>query len=524
MTSRFLPFAAALLFVIAALVACGSSLDDPYIFSRYASNLLSQGDIVWNVGEGRVEGFTSWAWMGVHALGLQLGCHPVGFSRLVGVLLGAVNAGFFFALLRRSLGFWPTVAFGLVGALSPDIWFYAASGMDTLLWTVAAWAWLLWFARAERVEIAHLAAAGALLAVRPEAMLLLALFAFRAALEVRANVVSVRSAVRIALLGGMVPCALLAARYYFFGQIVANSVAAKHLGGSAWLRALGGLVYVADVGQMYLLPLAVVLAMALAAGLGPWNWRQVLSTEESRRVATLGGFAILTLAMIVAAGGDDTSAFPFARLLVPILGPLAFCLAIALQTVARDRRSVRAASMALIVVFVSTFLPRAKSMVALSVGATNMTSLSEFGSEILRRAAPGRSSASTVLLRETPVGETVALPWAGRIPYETGLRTIDLLGLNDRHIASLPSPQRGIDVKYDADYVLRQRPYFICESVAILREPAEIAGMTSGELYRAGAWKKGQRDLLQDPRLARDYELDSGASAATGGSCFRRSN
>jgi len=174
-------------------------------------------------------------------LGLLFGWHPVGFARAVGILLGALNAGLFAAMLRRSVGVWLAIAFGLLGALAPDIWFYAASGMDTLLWTVAAWAWLLWFAHGDRLRTVHVATSGLLLLVRPEAMLLSALCAIRAALELRANTQPRGRVLQAMLLGGLVPCAMIGARYAILGQLVANRLAGKPVGGSPMRRALGGL-------------------------------------------------------------------------------------------------------------------------------------------------------------------------------------------------------------------------------------------------------------------------------------------
>ena len=513
---------AGVLFVFAAFVASGSLLDDPFIFSRYADNFLQNGDLLWNLGEPRVEGFSSWAWLGIHALGLKLGFHPVGFSRVVGTLFGATYAALFVAALRRRVGAWMAAAFGILGALAPDLWFYAASGMDVILWTLASWIWLGWFARSVRLTVGHVAAAGALLLVRPEAMLLLGICALRAMLEIRAGKNPVRGTIRALLVGSAVPAVLLGVRFALFGQWVANSVAAKHLGGSPILRMLSGLEYVAAVGQVFLLPSVAMVAVALAAGKGVGNAADVLESASSRLVSACGAFVVLTIAMVVAAGGDDTSAFPFARLFVPVLGPLAYCLAVGVETVVVDARRRRMASGVLLCLFLVTFLPRAKAALKLSAEATNMSTVGGMLASIREREAPGPSAASTYLVRETPQGEVVALPWAGRIPYETRLTTIDLLGLNDRHIASLPTPQRGIDVKYDPDYVLRRRPYFICESIALRAAPADIAKMNADELFAGGAWKLGQRKLVQDPRFTTGYELDPVGSELTGGTCFRR--
>jgi hypothetical protein len=57
---------------------------------------------------------------------------------------------------------------------------------------------------------------------------------------------------------------------------------------------------------------------------------------------------------------------------------------------------------------------------------------------------------------------TLAIDAAGKVPYFSKLYTIDMLGLNDLHIAHLPSSFFQLaHNKYDPDYVLSQRPQFI---------------------------------------------------------------
>jgi hypothetical protein len=509
------PLIAATLFALASLALSGSTFDDAYIFSRYAQNLLDYRDLFWNPGEPRVEGFTSWAWLLVHALGLRLGLHPVGFARLVGVLAGAACAGLVVKELLRDAALPAALVFGAMVACSPDAWLYASSGMDAPLWALAAWLWLVWFARGERLNPAHVVAAGALLLVRPEAIALLALCGLRAAAEVVVDRSGLRRA-GLALAGLVVPAALLALRWAAFGQLVSNSVAAKHLGGNPLARLVDGVLYLADAGGVYLVPAGIVFALAGRPARPPLA--QVLASRPARTLAAMVSFTALTLAMIALAGGDDRAAFPHARLLVPALGPLAYVLARAWP----ERAFTRAAAALGVAALLLGFLPRTKDMLRSALGATNMRA--PVLRALIDRAAPGPSALSQFFVRETPLGEHIALPWAGRIPYETRLLTIDLLGLNDPHIASLPPLQRGIDVKYDAGHVLARRPYFICESITLPRPTREIAALSEAELYAAGAWKVGQRALLHDPRFAADYEYDPRVPLAGQGTCFRRRN
>jgi hypothetical protein len=100
-------------------------------------------------------------------------------------------------------------------------------------------------------------------------------------------------------------------------------------------------------------------------------------------------------------------------------------------------------------------------------------------------------------------GDTVAVVMAGyayHLPLE--VRVLDMVGLNDRHIAHVP-PQfpgglfgRG-DVfgKWDVDYVLAQRPDYV-----------QVFG---AERAADGTWRSGftgTTRLLNDPRFAAAYQ------------------
>ena len=66
-------------------------------------------------------------------------------------------------------------------------------------------------------------------------------------------------------------------------------------------------------------------------------------------------------------------------------------------------------------------------------------------------------------LRANYANKTIAVDACGKIPFYSELKTIDMLGLNDRHIAKLGAQRQGIPghTKYDANYVLAKSPDLI---------------------------------------------------------------
>lgn len=59
--------------------------DESFVTYRYAQNLVDHGEIAWNVGQGPVEGFTSFLWMILNAGALFVGVSPLAFSKGISI-------------------------------------------------------------------------------------------------------------------------------------------------------------------------------------------------------------------------------------------------------------------------------------------------------------------------------------------------------------------------------------------------------------------------------------------------------
>jgi hypothetical protein len=122
-------------------------------------------------------------------------------------------------------------------------------------------------------------------------------------------------------------------------------------------------------------------------------------------------------------------------------------------------------------------------------------------------------------LGEKHPGALVAVDGAGKVPYFSGLRTIDMLGLADTHIAHGKAENRGYfrvgHAKSDLDYVLSRHPDLIASWLADtwglrqgpVPEPESMAraGYRLIYLVNTDAKSKG-RDLL-DVRGANADEI-----------------
>jgi hypothetical protein len=102
-------------------------------------------------------------------------------------------------------------------------------------------------------------------------------------------------------------------------------------------------------------------------------------------------------------------------------------------------------------------------------------------------------------------GDSIAVVPAGAVPYFSGLRTIDMLGLNDLTIAHRKVPGAGSGQagheKHDAAYVLGRRPTYILLGVygltPALRPPQELVQ----------PYYPAEVELLSAPQFAYLYAL-----------------
>jgi hypothetical protein len=416
-------------------------LDDAFISLRYARHLVEGHGLVFNVGE-RVEGYTNFLWTLLLAAGLALGADPLTFAVLLSGVLGAALVGLSVLLAARLVPPGWAWAAGVLVALSSPVLLYSVrgSGMETALFAVLGLAVLL-AALARRWLWAGLLAA-LLLLTRPDGLLLAG----------AAGVYALWTGGRGGALryGGVLVALYVpyyAWRWAYYGYPLPNTFYAK-VGGTA-AQAVRGLEYVAAFArdEMLLLAGAGGLLLGLLATRGR-------PEPEARRVLVLLlGAAALTLAYVVAVGGDWMPGARFLVSLVPLLAVL--CVWGLWAAAARWRRWAGGAwaGVGLLALLLALRLPQ----------TTSYHPDSPIWHELLnvrRYREIGRW-----LHLHTPPDTLIVAEAAGALPYYAARPTIDVLGLNDEHIAHQPGANLGQakagHEKTDPAYVLARRPHII---------------------------------------------------------------
>jgi arabinofuranosyltransferase len=422
-------------------------LDDAFISFRYAANLVAGHGLVFNPGE-RVEGYTNFLWTVLLAacrwLGLDIPAMSVGLAFVFS--LGTLVL--LLALARRLLAGapgWIVAAPALLFGASAATTRYVLSGMETPLFVFLITLGLYLAVDRRRRPFATGAAFAFAAMTRPEGVLYFGLV-FVAALLARPepeNAGARRLATAATLAGGFVvfyaPYFLWRLSYY--GYLLPNTFYVKVAGSDSHL-ATRGLTHLRAIVRIASLEAPLLFAL----GALPAVWRD-------RRWRLLGAVVLATLIYFVAIGGDFLFFFG-PRFLMPALPALLLLDAEALRALAvspaqRYYRSLLGASV----------------LAALLVNAAWFSWPARF--DRLRDVSLLNRSWTEVgrwLRQNSPPGALVAVGAAGRIPYYSRLRTLDILGLTDLHIAHLdirlgdgfPGHEKS-----DPSYVLSRKPDYI---------------------------------------------------------------
>ena len=469
--------------------------DDAYISFRYARNLATGHGLVWNPGE-RVEGYSNLSYTLVLALGAWLGLPLPLVAQLVGAA-AAVACLASVAALAACMDVDRTAGWVCAAALGVTVPFSAWTfrGLETAPFTALLVAGAVVLARdVERggpPSWGACALFGLAAVTRPEGFLYVA----AAALALGFGPVPVRHVARFVKGAGLAIVAQLALRLLYYGDALPNTYYAKVWKGPD--RWWAGAAYLLKSGREAGPALVVVLLLGLAAGVA----------GRRRAADRLCLFLAATaLFFAVSSGGDG---FPDGRFLYPFL-PFALVLAV---RAAPRRFRLPWAVVVFVVALGSPWLAMrgtARGRVvplhtlrrvigAAGAGDRAARAWLERRFLLLARSAPTPQARVGRWLREhLPPDALVAVGDCGQIPFESGLRTIDTVGLMDRHIARLPGPRHG---KVDLPYVLGRGPRAV-----VLR----LTGLGSGlpfdmRLVTDAGFLDGYRLALVEPYGGQHY-------------------
>ena len=454
--------------------------DDAFITLRYAHNFVHGAGIVWNPGE-RVQGYSNFLHLMLVSLLGFLGIDLWLASRIVcAAALLALAAYTFFGPLRlegrdRSHPL-DMIPFLLVSASAPIV-IWMLGGLEGVLFSalVAFGVTTFLYATASGTKLVPLAASGTWLSLaslaRPDGAIFLLVSSIFVAALARGR--------RLRAMGALLlPCALVLIPYAiwtkaYYGDFLSNTFYAKAEGFSL-LRLNAGLLYVAKfaLSPPYLL-IWLLAAICYA----------VYSRRFDRAILYIVTCVIGYLIFIVYVGGDHMVGF---RLLLPLVPLSGYALQLLLRKVIAPEARLRALAVYVLILGLS---------------------LAQLASRQLNPAAedPAAGVGTVVgryITKNWPRNSLIALNTAGSTPYyATENRYVDMLGINDRHIARRRIDKPLVSGRYlaghakgDGEYVLSRNPDFI------IIGPAQGAHIDHARFL-------SDREIRDDPRFKIDYAM-----------------
>ncbi len=472
--------------------------DDALITLRYSQHLADGQGPNWN-SDGRVEGYTTFLWMGIHAGLAKVGVDLIDASRVLG--LAAVVGTML--IMHRIWSMWSedepasgfasplVIAAALIAlALTDGVAFWGFSGMETTAFMALLTLSAFLFLREQRAGGMPWSAVAlaATAMTRPEGLIAIAVSA--AFLVIRAGLSSNRreallrlaswSAVLLVLYGSY-----FAWRYTYYDHLLPNTFYAKVEPTSALYQR--GLDYIWTHGLRYqLLPLLGGVAVLLT---------NVRLRSDAAYILVL---TVAMLAGIVIEGGDD---FPHGRMIIPIL-PLVYIAGLAGLATLLGRISTSAIQSGAIAAAVLT-------LGALSLFRGSLEFAGPIASE--QQGQEGREVLATWMSNNTQPDYTIAAFAVGAIGFYSDRDVLDLLGLNDVVIAHSDVPDFGTGLtgheKYNIDYVLDDvQPEIIITNDA---QPGPLTTETFRAIAAVPSPIEARNALFADLRLWQLYAVRS---------------
>lgn len=415
--------------------------DDALISLRYARRLLQGSGLTWNDGE-RVEGYSNLLWVLLCAALGGLGMDLIGAARLLGLAAAAATvAALAWSARPRVLDEAPAAPAAVTAAaLSGPLAAWSVGGLETtLLAALLAWACALALPLCAGGPTGRRGAGpGALLALlcltRPDGPLLVA--------GLCAGVLAARGSghgtLRLILWLALPPLAAVAAQMLFrlgyYGHWLPTSASVKlALDSSRWSSGLG---YV-SAGLASLAGLALPAALLALPPRG----------SDAARLRFLAPPLLLWSAYVALLAYDI---MPARRHMVPILVLLCLALAQGVRGLARSRPALRVAGwmLAALCLLAHAIIQRDDP--------ENRHARHErwvWDGQVVGRMLARGFGAQRPLL---------AVSAAGCLPYFSELPALDLLGLNDAHLARRRPRDMGAGVPGhelgDGAYVLAREP------------------------------------------------------------------
>ncbi|KPL18010.1 MAG: hypothetical protein AMJ92_10055 [candidate division Zixibacteria bacterium SM23_81] len=444
-------------------------LDDAFILFRYAENFFSGHGLVYNIGE-RVEGYTSFLWVVLLAIGRRVGFDIIFFSKLLGMLFSIscilllAHTHRFIRKIDRKVSALGAVLLGTCGIFTP----WATSGMEVTLFAFVTLLSLLIYASTKhladnRRRLGFLGIICALSTMaRPEGVLVFAVIFVDQLVASLKN--GNKAVLYLAICYLIIYLPYFMWRYSYYGYLLPNTFYAK--AGMSIDLVTRGLKY----AFRFSIPAFLLIISSLASASRKW-----LSRYGSLFILPL--VAATYTMYIILVGGDCMPAFRFFAPIAPLL-----CLVSAMSISLLIRKKLAALLIVTVFVLYNIAQMRIDSEI--------------YGHIIHDKVALHGKEVGLWFRKHTSPQAVIATNTAGSVPFFAKLKTIDMLGMNDNRIAHRQISGMGKGwaghEKGDGAYVLSRSPDYI------------LFGSSLGSQYPVFL---SDKELYMNPAFHRRYSL-----------------
>ncbi len=412
--------------------------DDAYISYRYAENLFHGNGLVFNPGE-KIEGYSSLLYALMVTPAFLLGKSSIYiFSTVLNIVLAIVCLVLFAQIIKRQLSSTMWGYGTLLLALNPILWIHINTGLESiliLLLQLAIWYFLenhLDAPKKRQYLIFTALALSLLLLARVDGFVFGAFICLYLLLRHEFKLSAL-----FFLISAVIEGSYMLIRYAYYGDILNAPYYAK-VSGLLTDRLHHGLQdfgqFIMQAGYWPYLICLVLLLLILIQRKSPRVHKDLIFPYTC--TIFLGIYWIYI-------GGDV-----FGERFLLLLYPLGIYIFLALLS--RFNNHQRLVMIIWPLIAINSLLLISSDLRLLYTQTTtpqyNMwLTLGQF-------------------LKNSHPSATVAIDAAGRVPFLSELYTIDMLGLNDKHISKLDVSDRPFKVghnKFDADYIIERKPDLI---------------------------------------------------------------
>jgi len=442
-----IPVLLLLVFAVHAAAYRFYAVDDAFISFRHAENWAAGYGPVFNPGQ-HVDGYTNFLWVVLLTLTSLAKIDTFFIAHLMGLWFGMLSLAVAAWLARRNPSAGGTLALALTLALlafNPTYTRSMVEGLETALFTflmlaTVALAWVETRGARPAFPWSGLAA-GLLMLTRPDGLLFVPVIAVWAAWRFHRRGAGWPAILRWAAgflgIGGLLAGGWFIWHYFYYGALLPNTYYAK-----TDVDLLTRLARGADSGlKLWNLSGGVLLAGVIVLGL-------VFFAADAEWWALMLAVIAARVAFHLYSGG---SVIGYLRFLTPAIPPLAALAAVSIAGIWQKRHAVRFLAPAPAAALLGALL-------VIQTGAPNIVRWYDISQQQMAGLTQGHIALGKHLAQIAPPGASLAIQDAGAVPYYSKLPTIDIVGLNDAHIAHLPG---DLYQKTDVPYVLAHKPTYI---------------------------------------------------------------